>query len=47
MLGEAMDFIERGDYDLIIGIDASGRIPTLISSKVIGYIYEKKVLSLQ
>lgn len=34
--------IERGEYDLIIGIDASGRIPTLIIKKFSDNIYSKK-----
>ncbi len=33
--------IERGDYQLIIGEDASGRIPALIMRKVINHIYDK------
>jgi len=38
---EVLPNLERGDYDLIIGIDASGRIPTLIMDKLINYIYTK------
>lgn len=33
--------IERGEYDLVIGIDASGRIPTLIMVKIINHIYNQ------
>lgn len=39
---ELLPNIEKGDYDLIIGIDASGRIPTLIVGKLINYVYAKK-----
>ncbi len=34
--------IEKGDYAVIIGDDASGRIPTLIFSRFIRKIYEQK-----
>lgn len=34
--------LERGDYDLIIGIDASARIPALIMGKIASYIYKQK-----
>ena len=33
--------IERGGYNLIIGADASGRIPTLAFSKLINHVYQK------
>ena len=32
---------ERGEYDLMIGTDASGRIPALIIFKLAKHIYEK------
>lgn len=34
--------IERGDYNLIIGDDVAGRIPSLIISKVLNNIYRQK-----
>lgn len=34
--------LEGGEYDLIIGVDASGRIPTFIMDKLVNYIYTKK-----
>lgn len=42
ILEKMLPNIERGDYDLIIGIDASGRIPTLIMDKFIKYVYAQK-----
>ncbi|GEM_PF-5404577 len=33
---------EEGEYDLMIGIDASGRIPALIIFKVAEHIYQKR-----
>jgi len=38
--------IEKGEYDLIIGIDASGRIPALITEKFINYVYGIKGLDI-
>lgn len=38
--------IEKGEYDLVIGIDSSGRIPALIIDKFINHIYSKKGYSL-
>lgn len=35
------DNFEKGEYDLMIGIDASGRIPALILFKLATNIYEK------
>ncbi|MDO8600884.1 MAG: hypothetical protein Q7R73_04775 [bacterium] len=35
------DSIEKGEYQLVIGDDKSGRIPTFILHKVIGALYEK------
>lgn len=32
---------EEGEYDLMIGIDASGRLPSLILFKLASHIYEK------
>jgi len=32
---------EKGEYDLMIGIDASGRIPALILFKLASHIYKK------
>lgn len=39
--------IKKGEYDLIIGIDASGRIPTLIIDKFIRHIYDKNGIKLE
>ena len=36
------DSIETGDFDLVIGIDASGRIPALIFGEYINRIYKEK-----
>lgn len=44
LLKEMLGNIEKGEYDLIIGIDSSGRIPTLIVSKFIRHIYSNKGL---
>ena len=41
MTREMKPFIERGEYGMIIGDDASGRIPTLIMSEVINTVYKK------
>jgi len=38
---EILPTLEKGEYDLIIGIDASGRIPTLIIDKLVNYVYTK------
>lgn len=42
LLTEMRTLIEGGSYSLIIGIDASARIPTLIINKVIRHVYSKK-----
>lgn len=39
---EILPNFERGDYDLIIGIDASGRTPALIMDKLMNYVYAQK-----
>lgn len=36
---------EKGEYDLMIGIDASGRIPALIIFKVAEHIYQKRKIA--
>ncbi len=36
--------IERGTYRVIIGDDASGRLPTLVLGQVIGAVYQKQGL---
>ena len=41
ILEKILDKIERGEYNLIIGADASGRVPTLIFKKFIDYLYQK------
>lgn len=41
MLEPIMENIEGGDYQLLIGDDASGRVPALIVRKVINGIYAK------
>lgn len=35
------DTIEKGEYQLIIGDDASGRIPTLVFHKILTALYQK------
>ncbi|MBI1975040.1 MAG: hypothetical protein HYS57_01615 [Parcubacteria group bacterium] len=42
ILSQIGDLIERGEYGLIIGEDASGRIPALIFDRVIRRIYRDK-----
>ena len=42
ILKEILPKIEKGEYGLIIGIDTSGRIPTLIIDKLVNYIYTQK-----
>ena len=42
ILEKILPDIENGRYDLIIGIDASGRLPTLATNKFIKYIYQEK-----
>lgn len=42
MLAHMKDRINRGDYGLIIGDDASGRIPALIFDKVLKKIYSER-----
>ena len=44
IIKEMLPNIEKGEYDLIIGIDASGRIPTLVIEKFIKHVYSKKGL---
>ena len=44
LLREMLPNIERGEYDLIIGIGASGPLPTLIIEKFIKHVYSKKGL---
>jgi hypothetical protein len=34
--------LEKGEYQLLIGDDASGRVPTWIMRKIIGEIYQEK-----
>lgn len=46
ILEKMLPNIERGEYDLIIGIDASGRIPTIIMEKFIKHVYSKNRISL-
>lgn len=46
VLKEMLKNIERGDYDLIIGIDSSGRVPTLIIKQFLDYVYSKKSFNL-
>lgn len=46
VLKEMLELVERGKYDLIIGIDSSGRIPALIVKKFIDYVYSKKGIGL-
>ena len=41
ILEKILGNIERGEYDLIIGADASGRVPTLVFKKFIDYVYKK------
>lgn len=42
LLEKIIGSIERGDYELIIGADASGRVPAIIFSKFINRVYQKK-----
>ena len=42
ILSELRPKIERGTYQLVVGDDASGRIPTLIFERVIKELYEEK-----
>src|SRR3989344_105859 len=42
ILKDILPNIEKGDYQLIIGDDASGRIPTLIFDKFIKAVYKEK-----
>ena len=42
LLGQLSNSIEGSKYNLIIGDDASGRVPTLIFNKVISDVYKKK-----
>jgi adenine/guanine phosphoribosyltransferase-like PRPP-binding protein len=44
ILTEMRLLIDSGDYQLLIGVDNSGRIPTLIMSKVFSAIYREKGL---
>lgn len=41
ILEKILGNIEKGEYNLIIGADASGRIPTLVFKKFIDYVYQK------
>ena len=41
ILKDILPNIERGDYQLIVGDDASGRIPTLIIDRFIKKVYKK------
>ncbi|MBI2062414.1 MAG: phosphoribosyltransferase [Candidatus Yanofskybacteria bacterium] len=42
ILEQMLESLEKGEYDLIIGIDASGRIPTLIVDKFVSRVYQNK-----
>lgn len=42
LLDQLRPHIEGGEYQLIVGDDASGRIPTLIFRRIIKAIYEEK-----
>ncbi len=42
LLEKLRDKIDNGEYNLIIGDDASGRIPTLIFEKIIRNIYRER-----
>ena len=42
ILAEIAPRLEKGEYQLLIGDDASGRVPTWIWKKIIGEIYEEK-----
>lgn len=44
LLVQLRDDIEAGNYAMIVGDDASGRIPTLIFREVLGEIYQEKDL---
>ncbi len=41
MLAPVLGKIQAGEYDLLIGEDASGRIPTLIVGEIMGEIYRQ------
>ncbi|MDE1970662.1 MAG: hypothetical protein KGI50_03755 [Patescibacteria group bacterium] len=42
LLEQLRPYLEKGEYQLIVGDDTSGRIPTLIFRRVIQAIYEEK-----
>ncbi|MFA5830933.1 MAG: hypothetical protein WC878_03840 [Candidatus Paceibacterota bacterium] len=42
ILAEIAPRLEKGEYQLLIGDDASGRVPTWVWKKIIGEMYEEK-----
>lgn len=46
LLSELRDKIDAGKYGLIVGDDASGRIPTIIFNKIIGGLYKTRGIKL-